>query len=57
MVSKIARTVRPPEEKKEINGIVNSLVEATSVSARRCHCGNPVLQSENAPRKTEKGPI
>ena len=28
-----------------------------SVSARARHCGNPVLQSEMAPRKTKKGPI
>ena len=28
-----------------------------SVSARPPHCGNPALQSEKAPRKTEKGPI
>jgi len=28
-----------------------------SVSARACHCGNPALQSDMAPRKTKKGPI
>ena len=28
-----------------------------SVSARPRYCGNPALQSEKAPRKTEKGPI